>query len=66
MTSLPSAVCARCNGEGAIRHRGEQALLGIFTLGIAPVLDLALSDGARDSIFARRCPTCRGAGWVCL
>ena len=64
MSTHGASVCPKCDGEGAVPHRGEQVMLGIFTFGLAPAIDAVLRDGVKDSLFARRCPVCRGSGWV--
>lgn len=59
-------VCPRCKGEGYLMNRGQQIALGIFTLGMVPLVDAALSDGPRDSLLSRKCNVCKGRGVVSI
>ena len=63
MTGLPVyAICPRCKGEGYLMNRGQQIAMGIFTFGMAPLMDAATSNGPKDSLFSRPCNICNGGG----
>lgn len=57
-------ICLNCEGEGYIMNRGQQIATGILTLGMWPLMDAAMSRGARESDFSRKCKVCNGHGVV--
>ncbi len=57
-------VCPKCNGEGYLWNRGQQIATGLLTLGMWPLMDIATSNGPKDSLMSRKCNACKGQGWV--
>lgn len=55
-------VCPKCDGEGYLMNRGQQIAAGIISLGMFPLMDALVSNGARESEFSRRCNVCKGGG----
>lgn len=65
MSRIPH-VCPKCKGEGYIMNRGQQLAAGIISLGVIPLMDAVLSNGPRESHLSRKCPICKGTGWIAL
>lgn len=59
-------VCPKCNGDGFVIDRGEQATAAIFTCGVFPIMDFLCRDGRSDSMYAEECPLCEGDKFVYL
>lgn len=61
---MSAHVCPKCKGEGYLWNRGQQVALGIISLGMFPLIDIATSNGPKDSMMSRKCNVCKGQGWV--
>lgn len=57
-------ICPKCDGEGWLMNRGQQIAAGIFSLGVIPLIDAAMSNTTKNSEFSRRCNVCKGRGII--
>lgn len=55
--------CQNCKASGYTLDRGAQICAGIFTVGMAPLLDAMVGARKRNGLFSERCRICEGNGY---
>ena len=57
-----TVVCPRCKGRGYVRNIADTAIMGVFSLGIIPLLESTGSD--RNNQFLTECDMCKTKGII--